>query len=126
MRLLVPAGLALSALAVAAVARASDERKGRVIRVAAEPSREVYVPAGPFWMGVSEDDIDVVVNQCEMFFEPNEQVPIVQGGRTTPFCGGYREELTAMTPRKVTLSAFAIDRNEVSVTEYRKCITAGV
>jgi len=120
-----PVALALTAIAAGAVASASGG-KGKVVRIAAEPSREVFVPAGPFWMGIAEDDIDAVVTQCEQFFEPNEHVPIIQGGRPTPFCGGYREELSNMSPRKVTLGAYAIDRNEVSVTDYRKCITAGM
>ena len=51
---------------------------------------------------------------------------ILQGGRPTPFCNAYREELTAMSPRKVMLGAFAIDRTEVTVAEYRRCITAGM
>lgn len=124
--------VALACVAAAGAAAAigglatAGERKGRVIRIEQEPSREVFVPAGPYWMGVAEDDIGVVVNQCEMFFEPNEQVQILQGSRSTPFCDAYRAELTAMGLRKVTLSAFAIDRNEVSVADYRKCITAGV
>lgn len=119
-----PCALAL-ATAAGAVAVAG-ERKGKVVRIAQDPKREVFVPGGPFWMGVSEDDVDVVVNQCELFFEPNEQVQIIQGARSTPFCGGYREELTAMGQRKVTLGAYAIDRTEVGVAEYRSCVTAGV
>jgi formylglycine-generating enzyme required for sulfatase activity len=125
--------IALSCAALAAVvalgglASAGDRKtKGKFVRVEQDASREVFVPAGPFWMGVSEDDIDVVVSQCEMFFEPNEAQQIIQGGRATPFCSAYRDELMAMTQRKVTLGAFAIDRTEVSVSEYRKCITAGV
>jgi formylglycine-generating enzyme required for sulfatase activity len=116
----------VAALATVASLAVAGTRKGGFVRVEQEASREVFVPAGAFWMGVSEDDIDVVVNQCEIYFEPNESQQIIQGGRASPFCDAYREELGAMTPRKVTLSAFAIDRTEVSVAEYRKCITAGV
>jgi len=107
-------------------ATAAGDRKGKVVRIQQEPRREVFVPAGAFWFGVSEDDVEVVVGQCENFFEPNDQVQILQGSRPTPFCSAYREELSAMSPRKVTLSSFAIDRTEVSVADYRKCITAGV
>ncbi len=116
----------VAALATVAGLAVAGTHKGRFVRVPQEASRDVFVPAGAFWMGVSEDDIDVVVNQCEIYFEPNESQQIIQGGRASPFCDAYREELGAMTPRKVTLSAFAIDRTEVSVAEYRKCITAGV
>jgi formylglycine-generating enzyme required for sulfatase activity len=101
-------------------------RPGKVVRVEQESSREVIVPAGAFWMGLSEEDIDVAGNQCETLFEPNEIVQLVQGSRRGSFCGLYRDELAAMTPRKVTLGAFAIDRNEVSVADFRECITAGM
>ncbi|HTL32906.1 MAG TPA: formylglycine-generating enzyme family protein, partial [Kofleriaceae bacterium] len=46
--------------------------------------------------------------------------------RTGTLCGIYRDELAQMAPRRVYLSAYAIDRNEVSVHDYRECITAGV
>jgi formylglycine-generating enzyme len=114
------AGAVAGGLAVAGV------RGGKVIRIEHPPSREVFVPAGTFWMGVTEDDIDVVVRQCEMYFEPNEQQQLLFGGRTTPLCGGYRDELMAMLQRKVTLDRFAIDRHEVTVADYRECITAGM
>lgn len=121
------AGLAGVAVVVAGgPATAAGDRKGKVVRIEQEPRREVFVPAGAFWFGVSADDVEVVVALCENFFEPNEQVQILQGARPTTLCGSYRDELGAMSPRKVTLSAFAIDRTEVTVSEYRKCITAGV
>lgn len=122
--------LALSATAIAGSLALAGEvqgkRAGKVIRVEHPPSREVFVPSGAFWMGVTEDDVDVVARQCEMFFEPTEQVQLLQGGRPSALCAGYREELSAMQQRKVTLSAFAIDRHEVTVNDYRECITAGV
>jgi formylglycine-generating enzyme required for sulfatase activity len=123
------ATLVLAATTVASsLALAGDvaKRRGKVVRVEHPTSREVYVPGGSFWQGVTEDDIDVVARQCEMYFEPTEQVQLLQGGRASALCSGYRDEMTGMQQRKVTLSAFAIDRTEVSVKEFRECITAGV
>lgn len=106
------------ATAVGGIASAGN---GKVIRIEAEPSREVFVPAGSFWMGVSEDDIDEVAPMCEMFFEPQ-----LQALSSIQLCAAWRKELEAMSPRQVFLSAYAIDRNEVSVRDYRKCVAAGV
>jgi formylglycine-generating enzyme len=117
--------LAMIALATAAGGIASAGN-GKVIRIEAEPSREVFVPAGSFWMGVSEDDTDVVVPMCEMFFEPQSQVLSSISGRGGTLCGAWHDELANMLQRQVFLSAYAIDRDEVSVADYRKCVVAGV
>lgn len=117
--------LAVIALATVAGGIASAGN-GKVIRIAAEPSREVFVPSGSFWMGVSEDDIDIVAPMCEMFFEPQSQVLTSINGRTGTLCGAFRDELAQMLQRQVFLSAYAIGRDEVSVTDYRKCVAAGV
>jgi len=129
-----PAALALAATAASTAivvgamrggVAVAGERAGRVVRVEAPPRREVYVPAGAFWMGVTEDDIGVVGDQCKRYFEPDEaQFPI--GARGITLCRAYDDELDKMRQRQVFLSAFAIDRNEVSVAEYRECITAGM
>ncbi len=119
--------LLLATAAGLALAGNEDRRaSGKIIRVQHPESREVFVPGGAFWMGVTEDDIDVVARQCEMFFEPTEQVQLLQGGRASALCTGFRDELAAMMQRKVTLAPFAIDRDEVSVAEFRKCIAANV
>ncbi|HEY5952160.1 MAG TPA: formylglycine-generating enzyme family protein [Kofleriaceae bacterium] len=101
----------------------AGERAGKVIRVEQPPKREVFVPAGAFWMGVTQDDIDVVVDECEKFFEPHDLLPL--GSRPLQLCNSYRDELDKMLQRQVFLSAFAIDRYEVNVADYRACITAG-
>lgn len=110
------------AAAVGGIAIAG-ERTGKVVRVEQPVRREVFVPAGAFWMGVTEDEIGVVVEQCQLFFEPHDQLPI--GPRAVPMCNDYEAELGAMKQRQVFLSAFAIDRYEVTVADYRACITAG-
>lgn len=112
--------LAVIALATA-VGGAASAGTGKVIRIAAEPSREVFVPAGSFWMGVSEDDIDILVPQCEMFFEPQALALT-----SVQLCAKWHDELAQMLQRQVFLSAYAIDRDEVSVNDYRKCVAAGV
>ncbi|HEX5061699.1 MAG TPA: SUMF1/EgtB/PvdO family nonheme iron enzyme [Kofleriaceae bacterium] len=102
----------------------AGERAGKVVRVEQTPKREVFVPAGAFWMGVTEDDIKVVKELCVQFFEP-DSVQLI-GQRAAPtLCGGYEEELDNMKLRQVFLSAFAIDRYEVTVADYRQCVTAG-
>lgn len=118
--------LALAAL-VATSGLAAAGTSGRVVRIEQPPSREVLVPAGFFWQGVSEEDIDTVVPQCEMFFEPHEpNLQITGVSRAATLCGGFHDELSQMMQRQVFLSSYAIDRDEVSVTDYRACITAGV
>lgn len=113
--LLIVAGLT----AVAAAA-------GRVVRVEQKPSREVIVPAGTFWMGITEDDADTAFQRCTEYFEPHE-IAQFSGPNNMPtsFCEIYRDELLAMTVHQVYLSAYAIDRDEVSVADYRACVFAG-
>jgi formylglycine-generating enzyme required for sulfatase activity len=47
------------------------------------------------------------------------------GNTNEQVCQHYREELDDMRVRIVTLSAFAIDRDEVTVAAFRACIAAG-
>jgi formylglycine-generating enzyme required for sulfatase activity len=113
---------AVALLALAGVAGAS----GRVVRVEQPPRREVFVPAGTFWMGVPEEDVDTLFQRCTEYFEPHEIAQFVTpSGQATSFCEMYRDELLAMTPHQVFVSAFAIDRDEVSVADYRQCVFAG-
>ncbi len=100
---------------------------GRAVRVEAPRRVEVLVPAGGFTMGVSEDLATATEQQCKLAFYPPDQVPSVTtiSGMTIDFCSEYAEELRHMAPRRVTLDAYMIDRDEVSVTDYRACIDAG-
>ena len=116
------AALAL-ATAIGGMAIAAGERTGKVVRVDHPGKREIFVPAGSFWMGVTEDDIDVVVEQCSRFYQLHEQIPL--GNRPVPLCTAYRDELEKMMQRQVFVSAFAIDRYEVTVADYKQCVTAG-
>lgn len=99
---------------------------GRVVRVEQAPSREVFVPAGTFMMGVPEDDVDMLVQRCTEYYEPHEIMQFVgPSGQATSFCEMFHDELAAMQPRQVYVSAFAIDRDEVTVADYRTCVIAG-
>jgi formylglycine-generating enzyme required for sulfatase activity len=41
------------------------------------------------------------------------------------FCEDYADTLAAMQPREVHLDAYAIDRLEITVADYRRCVAAG-
>lgn len=116
--------LAVVALAIMVGGLAlAGERAGKVVRVEQPPKREVFVPAGAFWMGVTDDDIDIVSEMCNRAFHTEEQ--IITGSRLGALCEAYEGELKKMRQRQVFLSAFAIDRYEVTVADFRACITAG-
>jgi sulfatase modifying factor 1 len=107
-------------------ASAAGERSGRIVRVDQHAPREVFVPAGTFKMGVDVDTLDMAAQQCEALFQADQplQVPTPSGTPVT-VCDRYREELDKMASRDVSLDAFAIDRLEISVADYRRCIKAG-
>jgi formylglycine-generating enzyme len=98
---------------------------GRVIPIRAPGPVEVYVPGGRFEMGIDEDAALAAVQQCELAY------PALSGihpatGKPVGFCGvDYETELARMRPRTVHVDAFAIDRDEVSVASYRRCVAAG-
>jgi formylglycine-generating enzyme required for sulfatase activity len=120
MRLVAALVLAATAFGIAL----AGERAGKVVRVEAPTKREVFVPAGAFWMGVSEDDAEVVYDECKRAFASDEE-QVALGTRLGSLCDGYRLELDKMRQRPVFLSAFAIDRYEITVADFRACITAG-
>jgi formylglycine-generating enzyme required for sulfatase activity len=88
-----------------------------------EPARrEVIIPAGSFVMGVSEAEAVSAYELCKhAFIAPEPQQP----SQIDSVCERYGKTLEQMTPRRVYLPAFAIDRDEVGVTDYRACIAAG-
>jgi len=105
--------------------RAGDHH-GRVVRIEAPRRLEIRVPAGRFWMGVDEDTAKAAFTQCTMVFPALTGISGI--GATAirvDFCGDYLATLSAMNPREVFVDAFLIDRDEVSVDEYRRCVAAG-
>jgi formylglycine-generating enzyme required for sulfatase activity len=123
--------LAATAAATASVVVGAGARDGaagapgRFVRVDAPRRVEVFVPGGVFLMGVDDDATLAAVQQCELAY------PAITGthpttGKPIGFCSvDYEAELVHMRPRSVTLDAFAIDRDEVSVADYRRCVAAG-
>ncbi|HEY4179355.1 MAG TPA: SUMF1/EgtB/PvdO family nonheme iron enzyme [Kofleriaceae bacterium] len=99
---------------------------GRVVRVEAPRRVEVLVPAGTFVQGLDSNEVQAAVEQCKLNFfgtEPPQYQSL--NGTFTDFCTDYGEELAATSQRQVTLDAYLIDRDEVTVTDYRACIAAG-
>jgi len=116
---------ALAAVSLVATARGATGAPGRVVQVAAPPRVEVYVPAGRFAMGVEEDAALVAVQQCDLAFPALAGSHLVTN-KPIGFCNvDYESELEHMRTRSVYVDAFAIDRDEVSVASYRRCVTAG-
>jgi formylglycine-generating enzyme required for sulfatase activity len=116
--------LAVLALSTASAVAAAGA-PGRVVRVPAPQRTEVYVPAGRFMMGVDDDAALAAVQQCELAY------PAAVGshgatGKPHGFCSvDYQADLIRMARREVFLDAFAIDRDEVTVADYRRCVAAG-
>jgi len=110
-----PASLAAILIATAG-AQAGAAHPGRIRRVDATPPREVVVPGGTFTMGIAPDDVDGLVSECKL-------------ATSDQLCEdperGYRHQLTMLAARQVHVDAFAIDRDEVTVHDYKRCIEAG-
>jgi formylglycine-generating enzyme required for sulfatase activity len=107
---------------------AHASERGHVVRVEHPPVREVFVPAGEFRMGLTEEQVANATDACHHYFEPQDSASAVGVYATSQpaSCQRYQQELSEMTPpRDVKTAAFAIDRVEVSVASYRACIAAG-
>ena len=130
MRRLVPVLLLAALGARDTVASESDppaRRAGKTVRVDKPPRREVFIPAGTFRMGVTDEQASSALNQCQLAYFPPNQVPRQQTaqGQFIDFCSEYHGDLTHMAQRDVFLDAYAIDRDEVSVMDYRACVASG-
>jgi len=99
---------------------------GAVVRVEHSPHRRISIPGGKFMQGIAEDAIDDLRRQCHEAF-PNEVLRGNGNQRSqTTGCDEYAEtQLEHMVAREVYLTPFAIDRDEVSVADYRRCVFAG-
>ncbi|MDX2090168.1 MAG: formylglycine-generating enzyme family protein [Kofleriaceae bacterium] len=117
----------LGVVAIASSSLAGAPSRGRVVRVDKPRTVEVFVPAGTFYMGIDEDSAGAALNQCQVAFYPPGSTPRLQNalGQWQDFCDDYAKEMAQMQPREVVLDAYAIDRDEVSVADYRACVAAG-
>jgi formylglycine-generating enzyme required for sulfatase activity len=70
----------------------------------------VYVPAGEFQMGSSEEEVERAVELCSTYW-----------GYCDP--GNFEVELPA---HQVSLDGFWMDRTEVTNDQFRKCVEAGM
>jgi formylglycine-generating enzyme required for sulfatase activity len=116
----------LAGLAILATWQGSvraEQLHGRIVKIDAPRRVEVRVPGGKFEMGVDEATAGAAHSQCETVFSPISGIS--KTGQRVDFCGDYYETLLAMAPRDVYIDEFRIDRDEVSVTEYRACVAAG-
>ncbi|MGE0548057.1 MAG: formylglycine-generating enzyme family protein [Kofleriaceae bacterium] len=117
--------ITLLAMSQALAGSASTGRlaAGRVVRIEKVMAREVIVPAGSFAMGVDDNIAGYARDQCLLAF-PSQRVQTI-AGRVVDFCGDYFTDLTRTLVRSVYVDAFAIDRDEVTVADYRACVAAG-
>ena len=122
MRTAIAAGL----VALVGVAAASGGPRGKAVRIEKPPRREVFIPPGTFTQGLDEEQAAAALNQCELSYFPPEVKPQLRGPNgATDFCSDFLKEISEMGARQVFLDAYAIDRDEVSVTDYRRCVDAG-
>lgn len=104
----------LCAPATASSDLATSRRAGRIERVEHPASDMVVVPAGPFWMGHTDDEMLDYLLDCQR-----------ELGAGDYYCENDWLSIAVLTERQVDVDAFAIDRYEVTVAAYRACVAAG-
>jgi formylglycine-generating enzyme required for sulfatase activity len=110
---------ALAVALVAASAPASQRVQRRQLeRALKHESEMVLVPAGPFVMGAEQAELADFQRACEVEFGDELAPYVCVPERTKDFDTGG-------APRVVFLSAFEIDRTEVTTAQYRECVARG-
>ena len=101
----------VSLLLVGEAMRSASAEEVVVLR--AEPTRTVRIEEGSFTMGSSEEEVARLVEACNR--EP------IRGLTAVPPCaeGTFAVE---REPHEVWLSAYRIDRREVTVADYMRCV----
>ncbi len=113
-----PGVRALAPLVVVLLAGAGGAAAGggRVVRVDHPEPDRVRVAAGSFAMGVPPDDIDVLVEECQLTVGSDENVDN---------CRLWFQALERRTHREVWVDSFWIDTSEVTTAQYRRCARDG-
>jgi formylglycine-generating enzyme required for sulfatase activity len=89
----------------------APSRPDPIVTLHATGSSRVLIPAGTFTMGSGSDEIEVAIRLCKKEAHDDESCE-------KPF-------VNELEPHQVTLSAYYIDRTEVTVSAYRRCVEVG-
>ena len=105
----------------------ADARNGEVAMLRRAPTGRVHLAGGRFTMGATPQEMLAGIDLCKR--EPLGQlvVPIESSGavlRKSLYCDPLRFEAEGVA-HTVTLSSFSIDRTEVRVGDYMRCVSAG-
>lgn len=100
-------------------------RAGKVVKVERPPARVVEIDGGTFSMGLAIDDLERLEGSCSRLHGEQRAQVVFTGGLGLGFCEEYRVMGESMLMRDVHVSAFGIDRWEVTVDDYRGCVRAG-
>ncbi len=134
-----PTAVVVALVALVAVAGGSpsvaSDRTGQVVRIEKRVSR-VLVGAGSFMMGIEPPDQtsqlldDEVSQETTLLNDCLESFPrgvgLNQQRQPVQFCEyQYQSDLERMHARSVYVDAFLMDRDEVSVADYRRCVASG-
>ncbi|MCX5741185.1 MAG: formylglycine-generating enzyme family protein [Proteobacteria bacterium] len=112
-----PTTTGLVVIAVAMTGRVGDAQQYNIVRIE-QASREVAIPGGVFTMGMDDAEAADLVKECEAAH------PRPIAGDVS-LCTLYQEEAAHMLARQVYLDPFFMDRDEVGVVDYRRCVAAG-
>lgn len=110
---------------------------GRTVALRLQTPSIVHIPAGEFVMGSNQDDLDrarsvcerdaivgpVLMWSCARAFPPVEATRAV--GSPCERVGIMNLTMTEHGRHRVLLGAFAIDRTEVTVLAYERCVSDG-
>jgi formylglycine-generating enzyme required for sulfatase activity len=118
---------------VASLAAAGSGHSGRTTRTSRTRAAVVWIDAGEFVMGASPHDLGFARRLCEReplardpdFTAVQRCLPVPLELRAEPLCDGevFQPEQGA---HRVWLPPFGIDRTEVTVGAYDRCVAVGV
>ena len=112
--------VAASALLSSVLEASDDRRNGSIVTVEHHRSEMVLIPGGTFVMGIPDTELENAREACDELF----------GEWARYICFHQQDEFDyfrdATPSRDVFVSSFEIDRYEVTLREYRKCVAAGV